>query len=220
VSGRAPAPTRALAALRLVAVGAALVVAVVIAVPACGRGLSPRVDDPSAPAESAPPAAAARRADPPARAPDPAPRAVSGLTLMDLPAITRAVRGRGRPVLVHFWASWCGPCLDELPLVDKFARDMKARGIDVLSLSLDDPERAGARVAEVLAARAPSLTRNIVKVSDTDAFINAIDSQWEGSIPAVFAYDDKGRLRDRLIGEATRRDLDAMVSRVANPGRK
>jgi thiol-disulfide isomerase/thioredoxin len=139
---------------------------------------------------------------------------------MDLAAITRAVHGRGHPVLVHFWASWCGPCLEELPLVDRFARDMKARGVDVLSLSLDDPERAGARVVEVLTTRAPNLTRNIVKVSDSDAFINAIDSRWEGSIPAVFAYDEKGRLRDRLIGEATRRDLDALVSRVASPERK
>jgi thiol-disulfide isomerase/thioredoxin len=170
--------------------------------------MSPRVDDPTPVVEAAP---APRKAEP-------APRA--GFTVMDLAAIQSAVHGRGRPVLVHFWASWCGPCLEELPLVEKFARDMKGRGVDVLSLSLDDPERAGARVVEVLTQRAPSLTRNIVKVSDSDAFINAIDSRWEGSIPALFAYDDKGRLRDRLIGEATRRDLDALVSRVANPGRK
>jgi thiol-disulfide isomerase/thioredoxin len=208
VTGRAPA--RALAVL--------LALAGVPGV-ACGRGMSPRVDEPSQPGESAPPAAARRAVEAP-RAAEPAPRGEPGYTLMDLPAITRAVRGRGRPVLVHFWASWCGPCLEELPLVDKFAQDMKARGVDVLSLSLDDPARAGARVVEVLASRAPNLTRNIVKVSDTEAFINAIDTRWEGSIPAVFAYDDKGRLRDRLIGEATRRDLEALVSRVANPGRK
>jgi thiol-disulfide isomerase/thioredoxin len=178
--------------------------------------MSPRVDDPAAASEPAAPAAAPVAP----RAADPAPRGGPGYTLFDLAAITRAIHGRGRPVLVHFWASWCGPCLEELPLVDKFARDMKARGVDVLSLSLDDPERAGAHVVEVLSARAPNLTRNIVKVSDTDAFITAIDPQWEGSIPAVFAFDEKGRLRDRLIGEATRRDLDGLVARVTTPARR
>ncbi len=208
MSGRAPA--RALAAALALASAPGV---------ACGRGMSPRVDDPSAPVEAAP-ATTRVAAKPTPSGAAPAPSGTAGLTMMDLPAIKNAVHGRGRPVLVHFWASWCGPCLEELPLVDKFARDMKARGVEVLSFSLDDPERAGARVVEVLAARAPNLTRNIVKVSDSDAFINAIDPQWEGSIPAVFAYDDKGRLRDRLIGEATRRDLDALVSRAANPGRK
>ncbi|HTA19628.1 MAG TPA: TlpA disulfide reductase family protein [Polyangia bacterium] len=149
----------------------------------------------------------------------PASGAPPGYVLLDLPAIQRAVHGHGRPLLVHFWASWCGPCIEELPLVDTFARDMKARGVDVLSLSLDDPARAGAHVVEVLTHRAPSLTRNIVHVEDPDAFINAIDSKWEGSIPAVFAYDGRGQLRGRLIGEASRRDLDALVARVAKPVR-
>jgi thiol-disulfide isomerase/thioredoxin len=182
--------------------------------------LSPRVDDPAASVVAEPAPSAVALAAPRAPAPRAAAPAGPGYTVMDLPAIQRAVHGRGRPVLVHFWASWCGPCLEELPLVDKFARDMKVRGIDVLSLSLDDAERAGAHVVEVLANRAPNLTRNVVRVADTDAFINSIDPRWEGSIPALFAYDDKGRLRDRLIGGASRRDLDNLVSRVSGSGRK
>ncbi|HVZ74164.1 MAG TPA: TlpA disulfide reductase family protein [Polyangia bacterium] len=138
-----------------------------------------------------------------------------GYTLMDLPAIEKAAKGRGKPVLVHFWASWCGPCLEELPVVDKFAREMRARGVEVLSLSLDDPARAGDRVVQVLTRSAPNLTRNIVKVADSDAFVNAIDPSWEGSIPAVFGFDAGGKLRGRLIGEASRRDLDGLVARVA-----
>jgi len=212
-------PARPLGRARALAAAIALVT-----ISACGRGLSPRVDEPTAAAQApaAPAAAAPAREPSPAAPGSPAPpaRAAPGYTLMDLEAIERAVQGRGHPVLVHFWASWCGPCLQELPLVDKFVRDMRARGIEVLSLSLDDAERAGGRVVEVLAARAPNLTRNIVRVQDTSSLINTIDPRWEGSIPAMFAYDSKGRLRDSLIGETTRRDLDVMVSRVADPGRK
>jgi len=143
-----------------------------------------------------------------------------GFVLMDLGAIKRAVRGRGRPVIVHFWASWCGPCLEELPTMERFARDMRARGLDLISLSLDDPARAGERVVRILSQTAPSLTRNIVSVDDPDAFIGAIDPRWEGAIPALFAYDSRGQLRGRLIGEATRRDLDSLASRLVRPGSK
>jgi thiol-disulfide isomerase/thioredoxin len=220
VPAPACAPTRASRARALASTFAfALVSGALVVTSACGRGLSPRVDDPAASVASprvteVPANAAAARAVAPAAAPGP------GYALMDLAAIKRAVHGGGRPVLVHFWASWCGPCLEELPLVDKFARDMKARGVEVLSLSLDDAERAGAHVVEVLTNRAPNLTRNIVRVADTEGFINTIDPRWEGSIPALFAYDEKGQLRDRLIGEASRRDLDNLVSRISSSGRK
>jgi thiol-disulfide isomerase/thioredoxin len=142
-----------------------------------------------------------------------------GYVLMDLPAIKRVVHGSGKPVMVHFWASWCGPCLEELPVVDKFARDARARGVDFISLSLDDPKRAADRVVRTLAQKAPSLTRNIVHVDDADGFINAIDAEWEGAIPALFAYDSQGRLRGRLIGEASRRDLENLISRLVKPGK-
>jgi thiol-disulfide isomerase/thioredoxin len=145
-------------------------------------------------------------------APSAAALSTPGYVLMDLPAIRHALRGaRGHAVLVHFWASWCGPCLEELPLMERFAREMKPRGLEVISLSLDDPTRAGDRVVKTLAEKAPSLTRSIVRVDDPDAFINNFDPQWEGSIPALFAYDPRGQLRGRIIGEATRRDLDQLV---------
>jgi thiol-disulfide isomerase/thioredoxin len=137
------------------------------------------------------------------------------LVVLDLPAIKRQLKGsRGHVVLVHFWATWCGPCLEELPIIEKFAREGKARGVEVLSLSLDDPERSGARVTKVLSQVAPSLTRSIARVGDADTFIGNFDGTWEGSIPALFAYDAEGQLRGSIIGEATRRDLDDLVGRA------
>jgi cytochrome c biogenesis protein CcmG, thiol:disulfide interchange protein DsbE len=48
---------------------------------------------------------------------------------------------RGRVLLLDVWASWCGPCKQELPMLDAMARKLKAQGIDVLAVSVDQ-ERA------------------------------------------------------------------------------
>lgn len=46
----------------------------------------------------------------------------------------------GRPVLVNLWASWCGPCIEEMPELDRFAREQGETGVQVLGIALDDVE--------------------------------------------------------------------------------
>jgi peroxiredoxin len=58
---------------------------------------------------------------------------------------------RGKVVLLNFWATWCEPCLDEMPALERLARTYRARGLVVLALSVD---REGASVVR------PYLERN------------------------------------------------------------
>jgi thiol-disulfide isomerase/thioredoxin len=156
-------------------------------------------------AANAAPAAAGGAAAPAGKA--------DGYSIVDIAAIKKLMQNaRGHVVLVHFWATWCGPCLQELPVVDRFAREMKPRGIEVLSLSLDNPRTAGPRVGSLLRRVAPNLTRTIAKFDDPDGFISAFDTRWEGAIPALFAYDANGKLHGTLIGESSRQDLNALVA--------
>ena len=46
---------------------------------------------------------------------------------------------RGRPLLVNFWATWCAPCIKEMPMLDRFYRDQHARGWQVVGLAVDGP---------------------------------------------------------------------------------
>lgn len=44
----------------------------------------------------------------------------------------------GRPLLINFWASWCGPCIEEMPVLDAFARQQGDNGVQVVGIALDD----------------------------------------------------------------------------------
>ena len=134
--------------------------------------------------------------------------------LVDLIGIKNLLQqARGHVLLVHFWASWCGPCMRELPIMDKFAHDMKPRGLEVVSVSLDNPGRPGVaeHVGALLHKQGPNLTPNIAQFVDADELIAMISARWTGAIPALFVYDHTGQLRGDLYGESTRPELEQLV---------
>ena len=54
----------------------------------------------------------------------------------------------GRPVLINLWASWCGPCVTEMPALQAFATEQGANGVQVVGIALDDAEAVRAFVAK------------------------------------------------------------------------
>jgi thiol-disulfide isomerase/thioredoxin len=127
---------------------------------------------------------------------------------------------RGRVVVLHLWATWCMPCMEELPLVGQIAREARNRGVDVLSVSLDDPTAgSAARVARVLNERgSEAMSKTIVRMGDPDAFVASIDPRWEGTIPAFFAYDRAGKMRRSHTGALTKAAFDRFVNDLVAEG--
>ncbi len=48
---------------------------------------------------------------------------------------------RGKILVLNFWATWCPPCIDELPSLDQFQRAFKSRGVEVVAVSVDDDDK-------------------------------------------------------------------------------
>lgn len=121
---------------------------------------------------------------------------------------------KGRVVVVHLWATWCEPCMQELPMVARLAREASRLGIDLLPVSLDDAtDRSAVFVARVLAAKTGNPHWSpILKTDHVETLIDALDPRWEGEIPAFFAFDREGHLHRTLIGNLNRGDFERLVS--------
>ena len=59
------------------------------------------------------------------------------LSLPDIADVPQPLHDGQRPLLVNFWATWCAPCVEEMPLLDAFARSQPADGVRVVGVALD-----------------------------------------------------------------------------------
>ena len=108
---------------------------------------------------------------------------------------------RGQPLLLNFWATWCPPCVKEMPELDRFSRDFAARGGRVLGVALD----AAAPVRDFLQHRPVGYDIALAGLAGTD-LMRQLGNQ-HGVLPFTVLLDATGHLRRHRPGETTRDEL-------------
>lgn len=109
---------------------------------------------------------------------------------------------RGRPLLVNFWATWCPPCVEELPMIDAFWRQHASKGIQVLALAIDQ----NAAVQRFLGRQPLSIPVGLVGAEGTDLAKSLGNSM--GGLPFTVFFDADGRIYRQKLGKLTKEDLD------------
>jgi len=131
---------------------------------------------------------------------------------LDAAGVGRAVAAhRGRPVVLTLWATWCEPCVKEFPALAAMARERK----DVAFLSVSVGEPGYRKTIEALVRERrwtfPVYTRT---PGPDQAFIDGVDREWSGVVPATLVYDREGRRVALLQGEHTRADIEQALARA------
>jgi len=140
--------------------------------------------------------------------------AAPGLLPLDETRFNRIVdENKGKVVLFDFWATWCDPCRAELPELVKLERKLRARGLVLVTVSADEPEQESAAL-KFLEDNAVPMPAYIKHVNNDEAFINSIDRQWSGALPAVFIYDRDSRRSASFFGETEVSDIGKAVEKA------
>lgn len=108
---------------------------------------------------------------------------------------------RGKPLVLNFWATWCAPCIRELPALQRFQRDFAARGWQVVALAVDQP----VPVLEFVARFKLELTVALAGVEGLE-WQRALGNS-SGGLPFSVLLDAQGRVVQRQLGESHYDDL-------------
>jgi len=103
------------------------------------------------------------------------------------------ILGRG-PIIVDFWATWCKPCIKELPYIQRMYDEYSPRGLQVYAVSIDSP-KSQSRVKPFISGR--KFTFPVLMDPGQDVFAKL---QGKGSVPYVVVLDAEGRIRYRHTG--------------------
>lgn len=120
------------------------------------------------------------------------------------------------PIVINFFATWCKPCVQELPWFEKTTPNYKGKGVKLLLVSLDYAEDYPKNIAAF--AKKNNIASQIVWLdeSDPNAFCPKVDKRWEGTIPVSLMINKATNFRaffDHQLPEGQlKMALDKLIS--------
>ncbi len=116
--------------------------------------------------------------------------------------------------VVNFWATWCAPCIKELPYFEKVKEDYKDKNVEVILVSLDFPKKKESKLIPYVIKN--DLKSTVLHLDDVDEqfWIADINEAWSGALPATLIYNkDKRKFFEKSF---TQEELENEIKSFIN----
>jgi thiol-disulfide isomerase/thioredoxin len=118
---------------------------------------------------------------------------------------------RGKPVVVNFWATWCGPCKIEMPSLVALQKKYEPQGVRIVGVAMDDA------TDKVIADFAQKMNVNYLVLRGTEKvgeLYGGVDR-----MPTTFYLDKSGKVVEETVGMASEEELEAGIRKSLNAGK-
>jgi thiol-disulfide isomerase/thioredoxin len=119
----------------------------------------------------------------------------------------------GKPVVVNFWATWCEPCIAEMPQLAAFAEAFTPKGAVFISVSVDHPDTIEGSVKPFVRDKKIPFDVAVIRATDPDEVGEALElADWSGAVPVTLVYGRDGVLVKQWSKEVTQEILAEAVT--------
>ncbi len=134
--------------------------------------------------------------------------------VVKLPQLKEILESKGSEIrVVNFWATWCGPCIKELPLFEKLTQEHPDIQVTLVSMDLAvDPNPD--KVFKYVARKKLKSRVLILDESNPNDYIDQIEQEWTGAIPATIVVNSKTGKRAFAGSELHEGELEKLIDQV------
>jgi thiol-disulfide isomerase/thioredoxin len=136
--------------------------------------------------------------------------------VVKLPELEKLIHSPSEKIqVINFWATWCGPCVKEMPLIEKIGQERSDIRITLVSMDLEldsNPDK----VYKFVERKALKSDVMILDAPDPNSWIDKIEKEWNGSLPATIVINTKTGKRAFWGKELKEGELERLIESVKN----
>lgn len=125
-----------------------------------------------------------------------------------------------KPTIINFWATFCVPCIEELPYFQKAAQQWDSAGLELVLVSLDLDDAYPKKIKDF--TKRFKITAPVAFLDETNAdlFCPVVDKSWSGAIPATLFINNKTGYRHFVEDQLTEAQLQQEIKKLLAPALK
>ena len=141
--------------------------------------------------------------------PEPTPTPIRPIGAEQLRAVV--AEHRGQVLLVNLWATWCSPCLKEIPDLMRLEATHRDRGLQLIAVAMDDPAALESQVIPFRDRTFPAWQTYQRAEADMDTLVSVIDPAWNEILPTSYLIGRDGNLKRVIFGGKSYEEFEAAV---------
>jgi thiol-disulfide isomerase/thioredoxin len=125
-----------------------------------------------------------------------------------------AISNADKPTIFNFWATFCKPCVEEIPYFQQLVKKYDSAGVRLVLVSLDLSEAYPKKIASFASKHKFTSPIKFLDETNADAFCPAVDSSWSGAIPASLFVNNKTGYRKFFEEQLSRKKLEKEIQNM------